>query len=324
MRRAAALLVLLAAAAPAAEKADRIFINGRMWTGDPGRPRAEALAVRDTKILAVGSTSQIRELAEKGTEVVDLQGRFVCPGFIDAHLHFMGGSLSLEALRLDGATSLAEIEKRIRDYARAHPDTAWITGEGWTYGAFPGGMPTRAQLEAIAPDRLAFLRSYDGHTAWVSSLALAKAGITRTTEDPPGGAILRDAQGEPTGILKESAVRLVSQLVPTPAPFEKYRAFRKGLELAASYGLTSVHQASFDEEDLKVIEQVLAERGLKVRFYASVPLVKEPPPETLGRYQELRLKHTGPLLRFGAVKGFVDGVVESRTAAMFEPYPSGG
>src|SRR5437899_8440417 len=110
VRPLAALLVLLAAAAPAAEKAARIFINGRMWTGDPGRPRAEALAVRDTKILAVGSTSQIRGLAEKGTEVIDLQGRFVCPGFIDAHLHFMGGSLSLEALRLDRATSLPEIE----------------------------------------------------------------------------------------------------------------------------------------------------------------------------------------------------------------------
>jgi hypothetical protein len=324
MRCAAALLGLLAAAAPAAEKADRIFINGRMWTGDPGRPRAEALAVRDTKILAVGSTSQIRGLAEKGTEVIDLQGRFVCPGFIDAHLHFMGGSLSLEALRLDGAGSLPEIEKQIRDYARTHQDTAWITGEGWTYGAFPDGMPTRAQLEAIAPDRLVFLRSYDGHTAWVSSLALAKAGITRATEDPPGGAILRDAQGEPTGILKESAVRLVSQHVPTPAPFEKYRAFRKGMELAVSYGLTSVHQASFDEEDLKVVEQVLSERGLKVRFYASVPLVKDPPSETLGRYDELRRKYTGPLLRFGAVKGFVDGVVESQTAAMFEPYPAGG
>jgi predicted amidohydrolase YtcJ len=324
MRRAALLLVLLVPATHAAEKADRIFINGRIWTGDPGRPRVEALAVRDTKILAVGSTSEVRALAEKGTDVVDLQGRFACPGFIDAHLHFMGGALSLDALRLDGATSLAEVEKHIRDYARAHPDTAWIAGEGWTYGAFPGGMPTLAQLEAIVPDRLVFLRSYDGHTAWVSALALAKAGITRATTDPPGGAILRDTQGDATGILKESAVRLVSQLVPTPAPFEKYKAFRKGLELAASYGLTSVHQASFDEEDLKIVEQVLDERGLKVRFYASVPMVQAPPAETLARYDELRKKHVGPLLRFGAVKGFVDGVVESRTAAMFEPYAAGG
>ena len=324
MRPAAALLVLLAPVAHSAEKADRIFINGRVWTGDPGRPRAEALAVRNAKILAVGSTSEIRGLAEKGTEVVDLQGRFACPGFIDAHLHFMGGSLSLEALRLDEARSLGEIETRIRDYARDHPDSAWFAGEGWTYGAFPDGMPTLAQLEAIVPNRLVFLRSYDGHTAWVSALALAKAGITRATADPPGGAIARDAQGDATGILKESAVRLVSQLVPTPAPFEKYKAFRKGLELAASYGLTSVHQASFDEEDLKVVEQVLAERGLKVRFYASVPLVQAPPAETLARYDELRKKHVGPLLRFGAVKGFVDGVVESRTAAMFEPYAGGG
>lgn len=322
--RAALLLGLFGAQAPAADKADRIFVNGRLWTGDPDRPRAEALAVRDTRILAVGSSREVRRLAEKETDVVDLKGRFVAPGFIDAHLHFMGGSLSLEALRLDGAASLAEIEARIRAYARAHPDGAWVVGEGWTYGAFPGGMPTRAQLDAILPDRPAFFRSYDGHTAWVNSLALARAGITRLTEDPPGGAIPRDAEGEPTGVLKESAVRLVSQLVPAAAPFEKYRAFKKGLDLAASHGLTSVHQASFDEEDLKVIEQVLSEGGLKVRFYAAAPIVKDPSPGTLARYEELRRKHSGPRLRFGAVKGFVDGVVESGTAAMFEPYGGGG
>jgi predicted amidohydrolase YtcJ len=150
------------------------------------------------------------------------------------------------------------------------------------------------------------------------------ASINRATEDPAGGEILRDAKGEPTGVLKESAKRLVSSLLPTPAHFERYRAFKKGLDLAASYGITSVHQASFSEEDLKVMEQVLAESGLKVRFYASVPMVKDPPKETLDRYEELRRRHQGRRLRFGAVKGFVDGVVESRTAAMFEPYAAGG
>jgi predicted amidohydrolase YtcJ len=321
---AAVLLALLAREAPAADKADRIFVNGRIWTGDPSRPRVEALAVRGTSIIAVGRSADIRGLAEKATDVVDLKGRFVCPGFIDAHLHFMSGSLSLETLRLDGAGSLAEVEKRIKDYARSHTDSAWVTGEGWTYGAFPGGMPTKDQLDAILPDRLAYFSSYDGHTAWVNSLALSKAGINRTTEDPPGGAILRDAQGKPTGILKESAQRLVSSLLPPPAPFERYRAFKKGLDLAASYGITSVHQASFNEEDLKVMEQVLAENGLKARFYASVPMAMDPTGETLGRYEELRRKHQGRHLRFGAVKGLVDGVVESRTAAMFEPYPAGG
>jgi predicted amidohydrolase YtcJ len=320
----AAFLALLAAGAPAADKADRIFVNGRIWTGDPSRPRVEALAVRGTRIIAVGKSADIRGLAEKATDVVDLKGRFVCPGFIDAHVHFMDGSLALEALNLSGAGSLAEVEKRIKAYARSHTDSGWVTGEGWTYGDFPGGMPTKEQLDAILPDRLAYFSSYDGHTAWVNSLALAKAGIYRTTEDPPGGAILRDAQGEPTGVLKESAQRLVSSLLPPPAPFERYRAFKKGLDLAASYGITSVHQASFSEEDLKVMEQVLAESGLKVRFYASVPMVRDPKGETLGRYEELRRKHQGPRLRFGAVKGLVDGVVESRTAAMFEPYAAGG
>ncbi|MFI5006014.1 MAG: amidohydrolase [Solirubrobacterales bacterium] len=321
---AAALLALLAPGAPAAEKADRIFVNGRIWTGDPARPQVEALAVRGPGIIAVGKSSDIRRMAEKATDVVDLKGRFACPGFIDAHLHFMGGSLALEALNLHGASSLAEVEKRIKDYARSHADGGWVTGRGWTYGAFPGGMPTKEQLDAMLPDRPAYLTSYDGHTAWVNSVALLKANVKRTTEDPPDGVILRDAQGEPTGVLKESAKGLVSRLVPAPAHFERYRAFKKGLDLAASYGITSVHQASFSEEDLKVMEQVLAESGLKVRFYASVPMVKDPPRDTLDRYEELRRRHQGRRLRFGAVKGFVDGVVESRTAALFEPYAPGG
>jgi predicted amidohydrolase YtcJ len=325
MRRALALLLLAAAPdAQAAGKADRIFINGRIWTGDPTRPRAEALAVRGTTILAIGATRDIRGLAEKTTDVVDLKGRFVCPGFIDAHVHFVEGSLSLESLRLDGALSLAEIEKGIKAWALAHPDSAWVTGGGWMYGAFPGGMPTRAQLDAIVPDRLAFLRSYDGHTAWVNSLALARAGIDRATPDPPGGTILRDAHGEPSGVLKEGAVALVAPFLPVAPSFEAYRAFKKGLDLAASRGLTSVHQASFSEDNLKLIEQAIAEGGLKVRFYATLPLVKDPPRETLERYEELRRRYPGPRLRFGAIKGLVDGVVESRTALMFEPYAAGG
>ena len=117
--------LLLATGASAADKADRIFVNGRIWTGDPSRPRVEALAVRGTSILAVGKTADIRGLAEKATDVVDLKGRFVCPGFIDAHIHFMGGSLSLEALNLNGAGSLAEVERRIKDYARSHMDSGW-------------------------------------------------------------------------------------------------------------------------------------------------------------------------------------------------------
>ena len=328
MPRSSPLLVLLlalaAGAASAADKADRIFVNGRIWTGDPALPRAEALAVRDTRIMRVGTTAEVRKLAEKATDVVDLKGRFVVPGFTDAHLHFMSGSLSLDALNLSGAATLAEVEKRIRDYARANPDRPWIVGEGWSYAAFPGGMPTRAQLDAILPDRLAFFTSYDGHTAWVNTLALAKAGITGLTKDPPGGVILRDAAGEPAGVLKEAAQALVERHLPEPAPYEKARAFKKGLDLAASYGLTSVHQASFSEDDLRVMEQTLAERRLKLRFYVAVPLVKDPKPETLARYDALRRRHAGRQIRFGAVKGFVDGVVESGTAAMFEPYPGGG
>jgi len=299
-------------------------VNGIVWTGDEKTPRAEALAIRNTTIVAVGKTSDIQALAGKGTDVVDLKGRFVAPGFTDAHVHLVEGGLALAEADLDGALTLAEVQRRIAAFARADPERKWITGRGWSYAAFPGGLPTRAQLDAAVPDRPVFLRSYDGHTGWANGTALFAARITRLTADPAGGTIVRDASGEPTGALKESAQELVRRIVPALTPDEKERAIKKGLERLVAQGITEVGAASLDPEDLAVLDAIESQQALKVRVYAALPMVKNPSSEVLASYGAYRAKYAGPRLRVGAVKAFLDGVVETHTAALFEPYPGGG
>jgi len=321
---AAALAALAAVAAaprpPAFPAADRVFLGGRIWTADPSRPRAQALALAGDAIVAVGTDPEVRRYVGPATQTVDLRGRFVAPGFNDAHLHF----LVVENADLTGAASVEEVQGRIRAYAAAHPDQAWVTGRGWVYGAFPGSLPDRRQLDAAVADRPAFMTSYDGHSAWANSKALQVAGITRDTRDPDHGVIVRDEKGEPTGALKESASRLVGRLVPPASAEDRYAALKRRLEEAASYGLTSAQNASIAAADVAAYERVAAEGGLKVRFYFALPMVKDIAADDLAHYKAMRTKYPGPLMKFGAVKGFVDGVVESKTAAMLEPYPGGG
>jgi hypothetical protein len=320
----AALTLAAGSHADGRETADRIFLNGRVWTGDPKSPRAEALAVRGPLVLAVGRTDRIRGLAGKGTDIVDLKGGFLAPGFIDAHVHLLSAGFSLAELRLDDAATLADVKRTIAEWARANPERRWVTGRGWMYSAFPGGLPTRRTLDEIVPDRPAWLVSYDGHTGWANGFALRLAEVTRQTQDPAGGAIVREASGEPTGVLKEAAMSLVSRLVPAPLPHEKEAAFKRALAQGAAWGLTSVHEAGIGEEDLEILARVLRGEGPKLRVFAALALPRPLTPEALARLDTLRARHTSSLLRVGAVKGFVDGVVEARTAAMFEPYAEGG
>jgi len=326
MRRVPLILVacFLYICAPAADVADRIYVNANIWTGADGRPRAEALATRGGRVLAVGNNLEIRKLAGSRTQIVDLKGRFITPGFIDAHLHFMSGALSLEMVDLVDAGNVGEIQRRLAAYAGSHPDAKWIVGRGWAFSDFPGAAPHRKVLDTVVPDRPALMTDRDGHTVLCNSRALAAAGINRTTQDPPGGVIERDAGGELTGLLKESAMELVEKLVPPYGAAQKYAALRKAEDLAASCGLTSVQNAGFDLEDLPVYERLLRENGVKTRFYSALMMVKNPSPEHLARYKKLVSQHHGPLFRFGPVKGLVDGTVDAKTAAMLEPYTTGG
>jgi hypothetical protein len=198
-------------------------------------------------------------------------------------------------------------------------------GRGWSYAAFPGGLPDKKLLDTLVPDRPAFLVSYDGHAGWANSPALAAAGIARATPEPAGGAIMRDGQGEPTGVLKEEpAMAPLRRLLPIPAPEDKIRALKKGLEMAAAQGITSLHDLALTEEDVPLFDQVSREGGLKVRVYSALPLAPGQPPETVARYAQLKRRLLQARWRVGAVYGLVDGAIEARTAAFFEPYPGGG
>ena len=314
---------------------DRIFVNGRVWTGDDARPSAEALATSRDKIVAVGSTVEVRALASADTVVVDLHGRRVVPGFNDAHLHFPGPPVNV--VDLAGADSLAELQRRMADFAKAHAATRWVIGRGWGYSAFPNGKPDKKYLDAVVSDRPAYISERDGHMGLANSRALAVAGISRATPDPPNGRLVRDVNGEPTGELQESAQDLVDSHIPPSSFDETYAAFKQHMDEAASYGLTSVQNASWSPRDQRLAERAQSEGVLKLRFRFAVPILPKDggAPEghvlktpltsaDIANYRELRDTFKGPMLNHGAIKGFLDGTVDARTAAMFEPYVGGG
>ena len=183
-----------------------LLTHGRIWTAEAGTPWAEAVAVRGDRIVYVGPAAGAEALRGPRTEVMDLAGRLVLPGFDDAHVHLVEGAFSLERVDLIEDDSLEAVQSRIRAFAARSPKSPWVLGRGWVYGSFPGGLPTREQLDAVVSDRPAYMECYDGHTGWANSKALAVAGITRQTKDPPHGAIVRDPKtGEPTGAPKEEA-----------------------------------------------------------------------------------------------------------------------
>jgi len=340
--RSHALALLLAAAANAAGSggtatahADRVLLNARIWTGDDARPSAEALAIAGDRILALGSTDEIRALAGPDTAVLDLKGRRVVPGFQDSHVHFPGPSVN--AVRLDGLESLEAIQARLREFARSHPTLPWITGGGWGYSAFPNQTVDRKYIDAVIKDRPVYIEERDGHMGLANSRALETAGVTRTTPDPPNGTIMRGASGEPTGEMKEAAQGLILRHVPPPTSQEVYESLLQHMDEAAADGLTAVQNASWSPDDQPVFERALAAGALKVRFrlapmilpgeggYPKGHALMAPLSEKdLDDYKALRDRYRGPLLKFGSIKGVLDGTVDARTAAMFEPYVGGG
>ncbi len=308
----------LALATPAT--AELVLRNGRVYTVAPGKPWAEAVAMRGGVIVAVGSDAEIAPYIGPRTVQVDAGGRLVLPGLIDSHIHFLSGSLSLTQLRLEGAGTIAEIQQRLRDYAASHPD-GWITGRGWVYSTFGAyGLPDKKQLDEIVPDRPVLLEGYDGHTYWANSQALAAAGITRNTPDPPNGAIVHDATGEPTGALKEDAAALVEKFAPQPSREAKLAALRAGLAEAARYGLTSVVNATGGIEEMELYSELERRGQLTLRTYTAMPLRAGATEKDFMAYERARQRFRTAFVRGGLVKGFVDGVIEAHTAAMLEPY----
>jgi predicted amidohydrolase YtcJ len=328
------LLALVCAAALSSaetpQPADLILTNARIYTLNPQQMWAEAIAIRGDKIVAVGAKAQIDAYRGKTTKIIDVHGRLVLPGFTDCHIHFLDGSLSLGQIQLDDAKNLEEIQSRVKEYARSHPDKPWILGRGWTYPVFaPSGLPDKKYLDQIVPDRPVYLEGFDGHTWWANSKALQVAGVTRQTADPPGGSIVRDAtSGEATGAIKEdSADDIIRRTIPPPTREEKLQALRAGLKAANRAGLVRVHSAggvgiaSSDLQNAELYEELRRNNELTLRLYMAYRM--QPPALSDERLQEIegaRRRYHDDWIAAGAVKFFLDGVVESHTAAMLAPY----
>jgi predicted amidohydrolase YtcJ len=289
------------------------IVNAKVWTGDPTRPWADAIAVSGDTILAVGSSAEIRKLG--AARVVDAKGGMVTPGFIDSHVHFITGGFRLSSVQLRDAKTPEEFVRRIREFAATLPAGTWITGGDWDHELWGGTLPERSWIDSITPDHPVWVNRLDGHMALANSAALEAAGVTSATHDVAGGAIVRGPGREPTGILKDNAQSLVDRVVPDPPPVLQDRALDTAMTYVASQGVTSIHNMG-TWSDLEIFERARAANRLRTRIYAVVPLAT---------WEQLRdtvkARGTGDdWLRIGGLKGFVDGSLGSHTAAMLEPF----
>jgi predicted amidohydrolase YtcJ len=303
------------------QPADLVFTGGSVMTMDPGRPRAEAVAVSGGRIAAVGTDAEVRPWVGPRTRSVDLAGRTLLPGFQDAHVHPATSGLGLLLCTLhEVEPGLDAYIAAIDTYARANPDRAWVVGDGWYMAAFPGGTPSRVDLDRVVPDRPAFLENRDGHGAWVNSRALELAGITRDTPDPAHGRIERDAAGEPSGTLHESAVDLVHDLIPQASLDDRVA----GLRLAQAYlhrlGITAWQEAWVTPEEEESYHALVERGGLTARVVACLWWERGRGAEQIEELIERRRVGTMGRLRSTTVKIMQDGVAENFTAAMLRPY----
>jgi predicted amidohydrolase YtcJ len=305
------------------EPADIIIIHGRVYTENPKQPWAQAVAIRGSKIVAVGEDATIEKRRGMGTKVINAAGKLVLPGFVDCHVHFLEGSFSLSQLNLESAKDVAGIQKLLREYAAENPGDGWVLGRGWDYTMFGSEtLPNKKYLDEIFPDRPVLFTAYDSHTSWVNSKALARAGITRDTPNPMNGVIVRDPlTGEATGALLETAQRLVAKIVPEPTRADKLLALRAGMKWANEHGITRVHSAGGDFQSLDLFEEMRRRGDLNLRMYVAYFL--DPPqllPKDLESIESARKKYHDDWIEAGAVKFMLDGVVETHNAALLEPY----
>ncbi|MDQ6779567.1 MAG: amidohydrolase [Candidatus Eremiobacteraeota bacterium] len=312
------------------ERASLVLRGGAIYTARKDGAVAEAIAIAGGHILAVGARGTIDGYIGPRTRVLDLRGGMVLPGFIDTHTHFVWGSLARTRVALGDAVDERDVAQRLALYAHRHPHESWILGGDWVYGTFSADGPTKALLDRVVPDRPVALDSFDGHSMWLNSKALALAGINRATPDIKHngrvvGVIVRDAAtGEPTGVLKEEAQNLALAVVPKPTREQLLRMLQAGMRAANERGVTSVINASGDMTEMELY-QTLRERGrLSLRTTTAYSNINGTPhtgtPEEFDEFEAARRRFRGDWVRAGIVKFFMDGVVEGHTAALLAPY----
>ena len=308
------------AASTAAPSISIAVVNARIWTGDPAKPWAEALAIDGETIALVGANAEVRNVA-RGAEIIDAGGRLITPGFIDTHVHFVDGGFRLSSVQLKDAKTREEFVARIKSHAASVPAGVWISGGEWDNTLWGGELPTREWIDAVTPDHPVWVNRYDGHMALANSAALNAAGLTRATKEVVGGEIVRGRNGELTGILKDNAMGLIDAVVPAPSTDLADRALEAAMKYVNERGVTSIHNMG-SWSDLDTFTRAAVAKTLTTRIYAAVPL------DDWERLAEVvRHKTYGGAdgrgddwLRVGGLKGFVDGSLGSHTAAFHEPF----
>ncbi|HEY0476520.1 MAG TPA: amidohydrolase [Kofleriaceae bacterium] len=294
---------------------DVVMVGGDVWTMDPQHPRVAAVAWRGDQIVAVGDDAQIRGLAGPSTRVIDLRGRSATPGLIDAHCHLSGLGGDLEHVSVRNLDSEAATIAVIAAAAKTRPAGQWLIGRGWDQNRWPGQQfPTRKALDAAVGDRPVVLERIDGHAIWVNSVALREAQITRATKDPAGGKIVRDAAGEPTGVLIDNAEGLVMSKEPPPSPEQRAQRLRAAAQVAVAAGLTGVHEMGIDEATAEAYRGLAAAHQLPLRVHAYLSA-----PASFDRFKTAPQPATGRFVMRG-VKFYADGALGSRGARLYEPY----
>ena len=297
--------------------ADLLIVNARIWTGVPAQPQAEAVAIAGGRVAAIGSTAALLAWRGPTTKVIDAGGARVLPGFNDSHVHFMGGGLQLDNVDLRQAATPQAFAQLIGERAQKTPAGEWVLGGDWDDQLWdPPALPTRGLIDPAAPATPVFVNRFDGHMAVANSVALRLAGVTAATPDPPGGVIVRDAAGNPTGLLKDAAMGLVNKVVPPLTPARRAQALTRALEHAASLGVTSVRDMGPDAGDLSTYAEFAESGRLTVRISAAPSELQWADQARLG----IRRAFGTPFFTLGAVKGFADGSLGSTTAYFFEPY----
>ncbi len=301
--------------------ADLIVTNAKVWTGDANHPKAQAVAVFGDRIIAVGANADVEGLRGPHTRVIDAGGKLLLPGFNDAHVHFVNGSRTLDQVQLNDATSAEEFTRRIRQQAAMTAKGEWILGGDWDETKWtPVRPPTKGLIDSFTADIPVYVDRYDGHQALANSAALRLAGITAQTPDPPGGVIVRDAQGNPTGTLKDAAKILVIKVKPPITHEQRLRAMRRGLEYAASLGVTSVQdmndEATDSFADIGAYDELLQSGELTARVSVAAAISDWEQEAKIG----VRHAFGSSFLQIGALKGFADGSQGSGTGYFFEPY----
>ncbi|HYA48592.1 MAG TPA: amidohydrolase [Burkholderiales bacterium] len=318
---AAALAAASCARTEPVPPADLILTNGVVYTLDPAQPWAEAVAVAADKIVCAGPVKGAGRFRGPSTRTIDLAGKMVLPGFQDSHIHLIEGGVESSQCNLADLETPEEVFAAVKAYAVRNPGRPWITGGRWELPVFPKASPTKEELDKLVPDRPACLYAADGHSAWVNTRALKLAGVTAMTPDPAGGRIERDPRtGEPSGTLRESAADLVAKHIPEPDAAEVLKGLRTGLEMARRLGITSIIEASARQDILDAYAALDRSGEMKLRVLASLYVDTDKGLSEVARLEKLREAYRGRHLRATTAKIFADGVIESHTAALLEPY----